>query len=285
MVKAVIGTGIIGTKIAEILLKADGELIVFNRTKEKAGYLKSLGACVVPSVEAAVNGADCIILTLADKKGIDDSLFFDQLNLKGKLVLQMGTISPEESIEISGHVKHAGGDYLECPILGSRREIEQKCLIMMVGGDQLLYKKWGAFFSLFGQDHYYIGKVGQAAALKLAINQIIASHAVGFSLSLGMVEKNNIDINMFMDILKKSSLYATMFEKKMANWSERKYSDPNFSTKHLLKDVGLIVEHAKTLGLRADIVQCIGRILQESVEEGLGDSDYSAVFNTINRIE
>lgn len=285
MIKAVIGTGIVGTKVAEVLLREDGAVIVYNRTGNKTNHLKSLGASVVSGVDEAVAGSDCIILTLSDKTAVDETLFSKPRNLKNKLILQFGTISPEESIEISNQVSGAGGDYLECPILGSRKEIEQKCLIMMIGGEELLYDHWRSLFSLLGPSHYYIGKVGQAAALKLAVNHIIASHAIGFSLSLGIVEKNKINLNTFMDILRQSSLYAAMFEKKLPNWTERKYSYPNFSTKHLLKDIGLIANHAQTLGLKTDIIRCIESVVQESVEEGLGGLDYSSIFNTINRIK
>ncbi|MBP9853981.1 MAG: NAD(P)-dependent oxidoreductase [Candidatus Omnitrophica bacterium] len=283
MINAVIGTGIVGTKIAEVLLQKNETVIVYNRTIEKTVHLGSLGARVGTDIADVLGQAECIILTLSNKKAIDDTLFARQYSFKNKMIIQMGTISPEESIEIYEKVRNSGGDYLECPILGSRREIEQKNLITMVGGDPTLFKKWQTFFSFFGPDCYYIGKVGQATALKLAINQIIASHVAGFSLSLGMVEQNQISTDLFMEILKKSSLYAPMFEKKMPNWQRQNYSDPNFSVKNLLKDVRLIADHADGKGLNTAIIRSIEAVLETSVEEGFEHLDYSSVYHTINR--
>ena len=115
----------------------------------------------------------------------------------------------------------------------------------------------------------YIGAVGKASALKLALNHLIAMHAVGMSLSLGIVQKNNIDVDVFMRILKSSALYAPMFEKKLPNWLDREYENPNFSTKHLLKDVELIKQHVQKLGLSDEVVQAVKTIIEETVREGL----------------
>lgn len=284
MVIAVIGTGIIGTKIAERLLDNHYTVHVHNRTLQKMNELKLKGAAVEENVNSIISKADCLILTLSDKKTIDEVLCRNQFNFKNKIILQMGTISPAESVDLYKSITAAGGKYLECPILGSRKEIEQTNLIIMVGGSRALYKRVQPFLSQFGSDHYYIGKVGQAAALKLALNHLIASHVAGFSLSLGIVEKNKIDPKTFMGILSKSSLFAPMFDKKLKNWTTRNYSNPNFPTKHLLKDVRLIAEHAESIGLNTMVVRAIESLVQESVDQGLADLDYSSIFNTINRI-
>jgi len=284
MVIAVIGTGIIGTKIAERLLNNHYTVYVYNRTIEKMNELKIKGAAVGTNVNSIISKADCLILTLSDKKTIDEVLCQNQFNFKNKIILQMGTISPAESVDLHKFINAAGGKYLECPILGSRMEIEQKKLIIMVGGLRAHYNKLQPFLSQFGSDHYYVGKVGRAAALKLALNHLIASHVAGFSLSLGIVEKNKIDPKIFMSILNKSSLFAPMFDKKLKNWTARNYSNPNFPTKHLLKDVRLIAEHAESIGLNTMVVRAIESLIQESVDRGLADLDYSSIFNTINRI-
>ncbi|MBZ0165555.1 MAG: NAD-binding protein, partial [Candidatus Omnitrophica bacterium] len=121
-----------------------------------------------------------------------------------------------------------------------------------------------------------------AAALKLALNQLIAVHAAGFSLSLGIVERNDIDRQLFMEILRESSLYTSMYDKKLHNWVERDFSNPNFPTKHLQKDVRLISEHASEAGLNTGVLEAIRTIIDQSVERGCGDMDYSSIINVIH---
>lgn len=67
--------------------------------------------------------------------------------------------------------------------------------------------------------------------MKLALNQLIASLTVGFSTSLALLQRNNVDIDKFMDILRPSALYAPTFDKKLQRMLDREYSNPNFPTK------------------------------------------------------
>ena len=73
-------------------------------------------------------------------------------------------------------------------------------------------------------------------------------------MSLGLVEKSGIDVDVFMSILSDSALFAPMYSKKLPNWLKRDYANPNFPLKHLLKDVELIVREAKGKKLNTAII-------------------------------
>lgn len=279
---AVIGTGIIGCEVVMALRRAKYDVIIFNRTPAKAAALEIAGAMRADNIRSAVEKAEVIFLTLADKKAIDDTLWGIKMTLSHKTFIQMGTIAPQESVALAARIAEAGGDYLECPILGSRREIEENRVILLVGGSRNLFDRWRELLMELGPDPRYIGEIGKAAALKLALNQLIAVHAAGFSLSLGIVERNNIDRQQFMEILRESSLYASMYDKKLCNWIARDFSNPNFPTKHLQKDVRLIADHAAVVGLNTGVVEAIEAIIDQSIEGGCGDMDYSSIINVIH---
>ena len=284
---AFLGTGILGYPMAERLcLSNKHKVFVYNRTVSKATPLGKLGALVVESASRAVSSGDCVILTLSDYPAIQDVLFGkDAGALKGKTVIQMGTIAPGQSIELQKKIFQQGGEYLECPVLGSKGEAQQAKLILMVGATKEKFEKWKIFLCVFGPDPRFIGEVGKAAAIKLALNQIIASHIAGISLSLGIVEKNGIDPDQFIAILKESSLFAPTFERKLPSFKQRNFENPNFPVKHLLKDVDLIIEEAKDKKLATPVIEAIGKILQQTVRDGLGEKDYAAIFKTINKIK
>lgn len=281
---AVLGTGIIGSALAKRLLSFNHRVIVYNRTAAKAAGLESLGCGIAQTANSAISQAEAIILALADTKAVENVLFAEESDFADKTFIQMGTIAPEESIEFQKKIYLKGGHYLECPVLGSKKEALSGTLILMVGSTEERFAKWEGFLKCFGPAPRLIGEVGKAAALKLALNQLIASHAVGFSLSLGLVEKNNIDTNEFMNILRESALFAPMFEKKLANWTGRNYENANFPVKLLLKDVKLVVREAKARGLNITAAQAIQKILEDTNKAGYEDKDYSAVFNIINNI-
>jgi hypothetical protein len=124
-------------------------------------------------------------------------------------------------------------------------------------------------------------QVGAAAAVKLALNQLIASLTVGFSTSLGLLQKNDVDIEAFMAILRPSALYAPTFDKKLPRMLARDYANPNFPTKHLLKDVRLFEREASRSGLNTSALQGLAQVISSCVERGLDDTDYSAVHDSI----
>lgn len=279
---ALIGTGLLGYPMAERLLKKGHDVTVYNRTISKMEGLKEFGAKIVEDPKTAIEQTQCVILVLSDVRAIEETIFNGrEIDLSEKTFIQMGTISSNESISIQKKIYAYGGQYFECPVLGSRKEAADGTLILMVGSTQEKYNHWKQFLTCFGPEPIYVGEVGKAAALKLALNQLIAMHITGFSLSMGIIQKNGVDVDKFMEILRNSSLYTPMFDKKLENLQSRKFSKPNFPVKHLLKDTNLITEEIKQKGLSPEVIEAIRHVFEKAVENGLGELDYSAVYNVI----
>ncbi|MEL6131011.1 MAG: NAD-binding protein, partial [Cyanobacteria bacterium J06628_4] len=84
----------------------------------------------------------------------------------------------------------------------------------------------------------------------------------------------------FMAIVRQSALYAPTFDKKLGRMCDRNFTNPNFPTKHLLKDMNLFVQSADTFN--ADVAKSVAQIVQQAIAKGLADQDYSAVFAAVN---
>jgi len=120
---ALLGTGLMGEALAKRILEAGHPLIVYNRTQSKTQTLKEHGATVALSVKEAITFAECILCVLSDAKAIEEVIFNGkQQSLEDKTIIQMGTIAPQESIEIQKKVYESGGQYLECPVLGGNSQ-------------------------------------------------------------------------------------------------------------------------------------------------------------------
>ena len=88
-----------------------------------------------------------------------------------------------------------------------------------------------------------------------------------------------------MGILRKSALYAPMFDKKLPRLTGRNYDNPNFSTAHMLKDVELFINAAESAHLATGSLQGIRSLLLKAIEQGLGSVDYSALYEAIDPAE
>ncbi len=278
-----IGTGLMGLPMAQKLVEAGIELVAYNRTPAKLELLQGLGVKIAQQPVDAIIDSDCIILMLTNASAIRNLLLSDNAkqHLAGRAVIQMSTISPSESIAICQEVVTAGGEYLEAPVLGSIPEAKSGKLIVMVGGTEAQFERWQGLLQNFGSEPLLIGEVGAASAIKLALNQLIASLSTAFALSLGFVERQGADVDIFMQILRQSALYAPTFDKKLQRMRDRDYSNPNFPTKHLLKDTELFINEAQGEGMNISSIEGVKKILEIAITSGFADADYSSLFNAI----
>ena len=244
---AFFGTGLLGNPMAHRLLEAKHNLIVYNRTTTKTESLRLKGAEVALKPGEAAEKANVFLTLLTDWHAIDEVLFSEPSPaFRHKILIQMSTISPVESLLLKHRFEDAGGEYMEAPILGSIPQAKTRSLIVLFGGMIDQYKKWRPFLEVFGEKVLRMGNVGQAAAAKLALNHLIASLTAAFSLSLGYCRETGVNVRRFMEILR-----DTEFGKK---------------------------------GLDIDPLESIKKILLKAVDNGDGELDYSVLYNALHPI-
>lgn len=284
---ALLGSGLMGRPLGERLLEANHRLIVFNRTREKAEPLRTLGAEIAESPHYAIRSSKCVILMLANAQAIHEVLLSpsSRAELSHRTVIQVGTISATESIAINREVLKAGGEYLEAPVLGSITEAKEGTLILMVGGSPEQFDRWSGLLKCLGPEPLLIGPVGHASSFKLALNQLIASLTAAFALSLGFVQRKGIDVDLFMNILRGSFLYAPQFDRKLERMISKNHSNPYFPTKHLVKDVELFLDEAKSMNIDTLALEGIHRLLAITLDRGYSEEDYSAMFDVVTQEE
>lgn len=281
---AIVGIGLLGRAVAERLHESGHAVTVYNRTVSKTEPLRAHGITVAATAAEAVASTDSTLLFLTDAAAIRSVLFppVSPVDLRGRTIIQMGTISSEESRVFQRSVSDGGGDYFEAPVLGSLAEAKAGTLIIMGGGTADQLRRWEPVFSSLTPAPSLIGPVGQAAALKLALNHLIAAELSAFALSLSLIQRAGISVDQFMVILKSSALFAPAFEKKLPRLLTRRYDNPNFPTSHLLKDVNLFADEARHQGLNVAGLAGVRAILEQAIHEGHRDEDYSALFESIN---
>jgi 3-hydroxyisobutyrate dehydrogenase len=280
---AFLGTGLMGLPMAQ-MLAANMPIVAYNRTPGKLALLQASGAEIAATPHDAIRASECVILMLSNAVAIRCVLLNDRVlhSLKGRTVIQMGTITPTESKAIRDEVVAVGAKYLEAPVLGSIPEAKAGELIVMVGAEPEDFRHNSDLLQHFGSEPLLIGPVGTAAALKLALNQLIASMTTGFALSLGFIQRQGVDVDLFMQVLRESALYAPTFDKKLKRMVEGDYANPNFPTKHLLKDTDLFLAEAKSSGLNLSSIESVRHILQKAIRMSLSEEDYSSIFAAIN---
>jgi len=279
----VFGTGLMGNPLAERLFRNGFDVEVYNRSFEKTENLRAMGIKAYQKAEDLLHAADVYVSMLADSNA-NEEVFLSgkETFLKGKTLIQMSTVATEENKYLNEKIRLAGGRFLEAPVLGSIPQVKAGELIIMVGGDKILFEKFREFFDVLSSKTVYVGEVGKASALKLALNQLIASLTAAFSTSLALVLEHGVDVDVFMEILRNSALYAPTYDKKLKRMLERNFENPNFPLKHLLKDVDLILRELEKTGINTDLVESVKRIVKRGLEMNLHEKDYSSLYNSVH---
>ena len=280
---SLLGTGLLGAPAGRRLLATGLSLTAWNRTASRASALAEAGAVVASSSAEAIAASPVSLLFLADAEAIHRTLFAASPGpvLAGKTIVQMGTISPAESRDLAGRVSASEGSWLEAPVLGSGPQAISGTLFVLAGGRKELFSRWRPLLLRLGTDPLYVGETGKAAALKLALNNLIGSLTASFAASLAIVRSEGIDPELFMKVLRPSALYAPTFDKKLGKMLARDFSNPSFPARHMLKDMLLVKEEADACGVDAGVARAVCASLERTVEAGLGDADYSALSAAI----
>ena len=279
-----LGTGLMGQPMVVRLLE-NHSVTVYNRTKSKLQPLVEAGAQAVDSPSKVIEQADCIVLMLSDAAAIEATLLSDTAKdyFAKRTIIQMGTIAPSQSQSIRDAIVEAGGEYLEAPVLGSIPQVKTGELLVMVGSTKAQFDRYNELLKCYSPEPMYVGEVGTASAMKLALNQLIAGLTSTFALSLSFVQQQGVDVEQFMDVVRQSALYAPTFDKKLERMCDRNFDNPNFPTKHLLKDTDLFLTQAAELGLNTTSLKGIKQIIETAIAIGLAEQDYSAIYSAIDR--
>ena len=268
-----------GQALGEWLLEQQQTLVIYNRSADKTVKLAQKGATALNSAQQAVSLSDICLLFLSDANAINAVLdTIESQHLIGKTFIQMGTIAPNESRLLEQRLNQQDCSYLECPVLGSLPEARSGALILMAAGDRAVFDAVLPLLNQIGNQPKYFGITGNGSTVKLALNQLIAGLTSSFALSLALIEKEGVDSDEFMSVVRDSALYAPTFDKKLERMLTRDFANPNFPTKHLAKDTTLFLNVAEQLALNTAALEGISDLLQHTLAKGLADTDYSALY-------
>lgn len=269
---AVIGTGIMGAGMAGSLVREGHDVVVWNRSADKAEAIE--GVTVASSVAEAVAGAEVVITMLYDAASVlavaDD--------LVGALSpdavwLQTSTVGPDGARSIG-----ARSDRLvDAPVLGTRKPAEDGALVVLTSGPPDLVAAAGPVLDAIGSRTVDAGtEVGAASGLKLACNAWVALLTAGTAQSLGLARALGVDPALFLDAISGGAVdapYAHLKGQAMLTDSDA----VSFALDGVRKDVGLMVEAAGSVGFPDDLLTAVLGLFDRAAERGHGDEDMAAV--------
>src|ERR1700722_20627529 len=186
-----VGVGYMGRPIVQRLLESDFKVVAYDRHRTKAEELIAYGGTVAASVAKLSSSCDVVLSCLATDeavlntyKGADGA--FANAN-RGSLVIDLSTVNPKTSQELSRLGSERGVDVLDVTISGSTPVAAQGALTLFGGGDQGCFAAAESIFRVIARKYFYLGPSGSGATMKLVVNTLlgIGMQAIAEALVLG----------------------------------------------------------------------------------------------------
>jgi 3-hydroxyisobutyrate dehydrogenase-like beta-hydroxyacid dehydrogenase len=197
---------------------------------------------------------------------------------RDKTVVQSSTIDPRSSDEFRSSVLDRGARYLEAPFTGSKAAAEQKQTVFYLGGARTLIAEIEPLLALVSATRFTIGDHRQAATLKLAMNLNIAAQMEALAEALTMVRRAGISDDTFFEAIAVNTGYSGLTKIKESKLRTNEFS-PQFSVKHMLKDMRLI--SAMKGGSDFPILDTVRECLAAADHAGFADEDFSVLIKLL----
>ncbi|XP_062024859.1 glyoxylate/succinic semialdehyde reductase 2, chloroplastic [Rosa rugosa] len=279
-----LGLGIMGSPMAQNLIKSGCDVTVWNRTKSKCDPLISLGAKYKPSPAEVAASCDVTFAMLADPESAVDVALGKHGAASGmssgKGYVDVSTVDGETSKLIGGHIKATGALFLEAPVSGSKKPAEDGQLIFLTAGDKSLYEIAAPLLDIMGKSRFYLGEVGNGAAMKLVVNMIMGSMMASFSEGLVLTEKIGLDPKVLVEVVSQGAISAPMYSLKGPSMIQSLYPTA-FPLKHQQKDMRLALGLAESVSQSTPIAAAANELYKVAKSHGLSDEDFSAVIEAL----
>src|SRR5437016_216706 len=275
-----VGIGYMGRPIARRLLESGFKLAAYDRDQSKAKALIRYGGNVAQSVSELSSSCSVVLSCLpSDEAVLDiyrgpDGVFANAH--RGSRVIDLSTVYPETSQELSRLGSARGVEVLDVTISGSTPTAENGLLTLFGGGDKECFEGAESIFRVIAKMYLYIGPSGSGATMKLVVNTLlgIGMQAIAEGVALG--EKAGLERKRLLEVLSQAAVGAPAHVGKLQRAMKRDYS-PQFPIRLMNKDFGLILDLASTVGARMPATGAAFDINARQLDEG-AEQDFSAVI-------
>lgn len=270
-----IGLGKMGIPMAQNLIKAGYELLVYNRSRAKADLLVTEGAKFINTPCNLLKECEVVILMVADDQAtrdviIGESGLIDSATA-GKIIINMSTVSPTISKEMTTLLTQKDSYYIDAPVSGSLKQAQEGSLVIMAGGDKHAFEKVKPIFDVLGKLALQVGEIGSGNSAKLAINTLLSFHAQGLAEAVSFAKKQGIKTKDLLELINNSAL-GNVFMKIKGDAILQENYNAVFALKHISKDLGL----AKAEGLSSPLANAAYESFKNAEQE-LGEEDIIAI--------
>ncbi|GAA0806808.1 2-hydroxy-3-oxopropionate reductase [Faecalicatena orotica] len=282
-----IGLGIMGKPMARNLMKAGHTVIVYDIVKENTEVMVEEGASERNSAREVAEECKVIITVLPNSPHVRAAVMGKNGVLEGasagSILIDMSSIAPQVSKEISEACEKQGIEMLDAPVSGGEPKAIDGTLSIMVGGKEEVFKQVYDILMAMGGSAVYCGEIGAGNTTKLANQIIVALNIAAVSEAFMLSTKAGVDPDKVFNAIKGGLAGSTVMNAKIPMIMERNFK-PGFKIDLHIKDLNNALDTGHEIGVPLPLTANVMEMLQKLHADGHGQEDHSAIAKYYEKI-
>jgi 2-hydroxy-3-oxopropionate reductase len=273
-----------GRPMARNLLKAGYSLVVHSRSRGPVDEIVKAGATAAASPKDVAAQCEVLITMLPNSPDVEQVALgpggIIEGARRGLIFADMSTISPIVSKKIGDALSPKGVVMLDAPVSGGEKGAIDGALSIMVGGDKTVFERVQPIFQAMGKTITLLGPLGFGGFTKLANQIIVAVNLTALAEALTLGKKAGLDRDLLLTALAGGLAGSKCLEQKRGNYVSNTYN-PGFKIDLHFKDLGLIMESARALGVPLPATAVVQELFNALRVKGRGGLDHSGVITLL----
>ena len=280
----IIGVGLLGSAVAERLLKGGFEVTGYDIRPEQVEALRPRGLKAAAGLLDAAAGADAIFTILPSLESVDQVIRgpggLIETAPQNATLIQMSTISPELTRALGEAAAARGFGFLDSPMSGTSAMVERGDCTIFVGGDRGRVEACRPVFDAIAKKTIYIGEIGMAMLAKLATNLLVGLNTAAVAEALVLGAKGGLPPAVLLEILRESAASSKMLEVRGPLMVSHRF-DAQMKVDLFLKDFKLMLDEGLRLGVPLPLTGVTQQLTMATAAAGRGKEDLAAIVTTL----
>ena len=276
-----IGLGIMGKPMAKNLLKTGYDLTVFDINNDAVEELVTLGAAKGISSKDVASKTDIILTMLPNSPHVKEVILGKDGVIEGvkqgSVLVDMSSIAPLASQEVSEALLKAGVKMLDAPVSGGEPKAIDGTLAFMVGGPEAAFNEVKDILSVMGASVTHVGEIGSGNTTKLANQIIVALNIAAMSEAMVLATKAGVDPEKVFDAIKGGLAGSTVLNAKMPLVLDGNFK-PGFRIELYIKDLMNALDTAHELGVPIPLTSNVMETMQALKVDGHAKDDHGGII-------
>lgn len=281
-----IGLGLMGSRMANNLLDAGYEMVVYNRTKEKTKNFSKKNTKIANTPAETANLSDIIFTMLSTPEAVRETAlgvngFLSALK-ENSIWVDCSTVNPSFSKEMAAKSKERGVRFLDAPVSGTIAPAEEGELVFYVGGEEETFLECKPLLNIMGKKVVYLGESGMGTSMKMINNIMLGVSMAAFSEAVQLGESLGISRELIFNNLIGGPVIAPFLAEKKDKIINENY-DAEFPLKWMYKDLHLALLSGYENEIALPTLNNVKELYGLASNHGFAEKDFSALYSFLSR--